>query len=50
MCLAAKQLAAENEVRRRLFKGHATYVTDGEHEYTNTTGNPGMATAAPAMC
>ncbi len=27
-----------------LLKGHRTIVTDGEHIYTNATGNPGMAT------
>ncbi|MBL9080951.1 MAG: NAD(P)H-hydrate dehydratase [Planctomycetales bacterium] len=43
MCLAAKQLAAETKCVVVL-KGHATYATDGDHEYTNTTGNPGMAT------
>jgi NAD(P)H-hydrate repair Nnr-like enzyme with NAD(P)H-hydrate dehydratase domain len=30
-------------------KGASTVVTDGEKIYINTTGNPGMATAAPAM-
>ncbi|MGC3972093.1 MAG: NAD(P)H-hydrate dehydratase [Pirellulales bacterium] len=43
MCLAAKQLAAETQTVLVL-KGHATYVTDGERDSTNTTGNPGMAT------
>jgi NAD(P)H-hydrate epimerase len=28
-----------------VLKGHATAVTDGEHDYVNGTGNPGMATA-----
>lgn len=27
-----------------LRKGHRTLITDGEHGYRNTTGNPGMAT------
>jgi len=28
-----------------VLKGHGTVVTDGARTYTNTTGNPGMATA-----
>ena len=27
-----------------VLKGHQTYVTDGQQDFTNSTGNPGMAT------
>lgn len=39
----AVQFAAEHGVTLVL-KGHRTIVTDGRRVYTNTTGNPGMAT------
>lgn len=39
----AVQLAKDNEVVVVL-KGHHTLVTDGESQFRNTTGNPGMAT------
>jgi NAD(P)H-hydrate epimerase len=39
----ALQFAADNELILVL-KGHGTIVTDGRRVYTNTTGNPGMAT------
>ena len=40
----AKDFAAAYQVIVVL-KGHETLVTNGEEVYTNTTGNPGMATA-----
>lgn len=40
----AKQLAKETQTIVVL-KGNGTFVTDGENNYRNTTGNPGMATA-----
>jgi ADP-dependent NAD(P)H-hydrate dehydratase len=40
----ATAFAAENDLVL-LLKGHRTIVTDGQRVYTNTTGNPGMATA-----
>lgn len=40
----AKQLAAESKVVVVL-KGSRTYVTDGQTEFHNDSGNPGMATA-----
>jgi ADP-dependent NAD(P)H-hydrate dehydratase len=40
----ATGFAAENRLVL-LLKGHGTIVTDGQHVYQNTTGNPGMATA-----
>ncbi len=40
---AARELAAECGAVIVL-KGNATLVTDGQTEYTNETGNPGMAT------
>ena len=33
-----------------VLKGHRTVITDGQQLALNTTGNPGMATAAPATC
>lgn len=39
----AVRFAAEHRLVLVL-KGHATVVTDGRRVYTNTTGNPGMAT------
>ncbi|MEL7500494.1 MAG: NAD(P)H-hydrate dehydratase [Planctomycetota bacterium] len=42
--VAAKELARSNGVIVVL-KGNRTYVTDGEQDYQNQTGNPGMATA-----
>ncbi len=39
----AVQFAKDRQVILVL-KGHRTLVTDGERLYTNTTGNPGMAT------
>jgi ADP-dependent NAD(P)H-hydrate dehydratase len=39
----AVELASERQVVIVL-KGHRTWVTDGEREFRNTTGNPGMAT------
>src|SRR5262249_30354809 len=39
----AVSYAKENHVVL-LLKGHGTIVTDGDRTYTNTTGNPGMAT------
>lgn len=43
MCEAAAKLAADTQTIVVL-KGHGTFVTDGTRRYTNTTGNPGMAT------
>ncbi|MBA4016001.1 MAG: NAD(P)H-hydrate dehydratase [Pirellula sp.] len=43
MCEAAAKLAADTQTVIVL-KGHGTFVTDGTRGYTNTTGNPGMAT------
>jgi len=40
----AKQLAKETQTVVVL-KGNGTFVSDGENDYRNTTGNPGMATA-----
>lgn len=40
----AKNLAQDAKVVVVL-KGNKTYVTDGENEFRNDTGNPGMATA-----
>ena len=40
----AKQLAKETQTVVVL-KGNGTFVSDGEQDYRNTTGNPGMATA-----
>lgn len=40
---AARKLAAEHGVVI-LLKGHSTFITDGQREATNATGNPGMAT------
>ena len=40
----AKQLAKETRTVIVL-KGKGTFVTDGESDYRNATGNPGMATA-----
>jgi ADP-dependent NAD(P)H-hydrate dehydratase len=43
----ARQAARELARNARLvivLKGHGTFVTDGDREFTNTTGNPGMAT------
>jgi NAD(P)H-hydrate epimerase len=40
---AARKLAALHGVVV-LLKGHGTFVTDGQREAVNTTGNPGMAT------
>lgn len=39
----AKELAREAS-GILVLKGHRTLVTDGDREYQNTTGNPGMAT------
>ncbi|MCD6321603.1 MAG: NAD(P)H-hydrate dehydratase [Clostridiales bacterium] len=41
---SAVEFAREHDVIV-LLKGHRTVVTDGNHVYINTTGNPGMATA-----
>lgn len=41
---AAKAFAKKHHVTL-LLKGPCTYVTDGEREYHNTTGNRGLATA-----
>lgn len=42
-----RSAAAEQATRElgciMLLKGHRTVITDGEHTYINTTGNPGMA-------
>jgi len=40
---AARKLAAEHGVIV-LLKGHRTFITDGNQEAINATGNPGMAT------
>jgi len=40
---AARQLAAEHGIVV-LLKGRHTFITDGQREALNTTGNPGMAT------
>jgi len=45
----AAQEAAARELAGRcqcvvVLKGHRTFVTDGSRDYTNKTGNPGMAT------
>lgn len=40
----AKQLAKETRTVVVL-KGNCTFVSDGENDFSNTTGNPGMATA-----
>jgi NAD(P)H-hydrate epimerase len=40
----AVRFAAEHRLML-LLKGHGTLVTDGRRLYTNSTGNPGMATA-----
>ena len=42
-CAAARQLAAASGTVLVL-KGRGTFVTDGTREFTNDTGNPGMAT------
>ena len=39
----ARRLAREHDLIL-LLKGHRTLVTDGQHDFENTTGNPGMAT------
>lgn len=46
--VAREDLAADFARRHKLIvllKGHGTIVADGEKEYVNATGNPGMATA-----
>ncbi len=40
----ASEFARSNEIIV-LLKGEATFVTDGDRDYRNTTGNSGMATA-----
>jgi ADP-dependent NAD(P)H-hydrate dehydratase len=42
-CAAAIQLAREHGMVV-LLKGHQTYITSGDREALNSTGNPGMAT------
>ena len=42
-----QELAVEFAAKQKLIivlKGHGSIVTDGQRVYTNTTGNPGMAT------
>jgi len=39
----AQQIAAENNLIL-ILKGRDTYITDGEQDFVNPTGNPGMAT------
>lgn len=46
---AAKKMAHQTR-SVVILKGHATFVTDGEQEYVNTTGNPGMATGGSGDC
>jgi NAD(P)H-hydrate epimerase len=41
---AARELASATKTTIVL-KGHQTFVTDGEKDFRNSTGNPGMATA-----
>ena len=48
-CQAAKQLAGESG-SIVLLKGADTFITDGQREYVNATGNPGMATAGSGDC
>jgi NAD(P)H-hydrate epimerase len=42
-CAAAIQLARQHGIVV-LLKGHRTYITNGDREALNATGNPGMAT------
>ena len=46
---AAKKVAATFD-GVILLKGASTFVTDGERDYFNTTGNPGMATGGSGDC
>lgn len=48
-CHHAKQIAQQCGAVIVL-KGGPTYVTDGQHEYWNTTGNPGMASGGSGDC